>query len=219
MLEAAGRGRDLLSLHVGAAVLAVVAVATLRIGAAALVVVLVYELALLALGLVRRDGELLRLWWFAASLSVWQLIPDQVLVEVVGSLRFPADGVPDIGAVTLPMAGMWAIPTVLIVLVADRVRTGSGEPLATGAAAVAALVVFASAEAVLPRLGVWEPVDVPTVGSVAPYILVAEVLLGVVLWRAWRASRDLPAWVTALVTGVVSLTYTGAAVVSWLWLT
>lgn len=212
------RGRDLLWLHVGVAVLALATVPTLRIGVAALVVVVTYELGLLALALVRSDEELLRLWWFAATLSVWQLVPDHVLVEVVGSLRFPPDGVPDVGAVTLPMAGMWVVPTVLIVLAAEGVRGRRGEPVATVAAAVTAFVVFAGAESVLPRLGVWEAVAVPTIGTVAPYIIVAEVLLGVVLWSAWGASPQLRPWATPLLTGLVSLTYTGAAVVSWLWL-
>lgn len=212
------RGRELLWLHVGVAVLAVVTVPTLRIGVAGSIVVVAYELGLLAIALIRSDRDLLALWWFAASLSLWQLVPDQVLVEVVGSLRFPPDGVPDVGAVTLPMAGMWVVPTVLVVLAAERARVRSGEPVATLAAAGTALVVFAAAEAVLPGLGVWEPVGVPTIGSVAPYILVAEVLLGIVLWRAWRVARELPPVVVPLVTAHVSLAYTGAAVVSWLWL-
>lgn len=212
------RGRDLLWLHVGVGVLALTTVPTLRIGVAALVVVAAYELALLAIALVRSDDELLRLWWFAATLSVWQLLPDQVLVEVVGSLRFPPDGVPDVGAVTLPMAGMWVVPTLLVVLAADGARNRWGEPLATAVAAVAAFVVFVGAESVLPRLGVWEPVGVRTLGTVAPYIIVAEVLLGVVLWLAWGASRQRRPWATPILTGLVSLSYTGAAVVSWMWL-
>lgn len=217
-MDGVRRGRDLLWLHAGVAALAAVAVPTLRIGVAALLVVAAYEAGLLAIAVGRRDEELLRLWWFAAWASVWQLVPDQVLVEVVGSLRFPPDGVPDIGAVTLPMAGMWTIPTVLVVLAAERARRRSGERVATVAAAGTALVVFAGAEAVLPRLGVWEPVAVPTVGTVAPYILVAEVLLGAVLWLAWRKDRCGPPWRTPLLTSLVSLTYTGAALVSWLFL-
>lgn len=210
--------RGLVVLHAATAVVAAVTVPTLPIGVAALVVVATYEVALLGLALVRRDPTLLRLWWFAAALSVWQLLPDQVLVEVVGSLRFPPDGVPDIGAVTLPMAGMWTVPTVLVVLAGEAARRRWGASAGVVGAGAAALVVFAGAEAVLPGLGVWEPVGVRTVGTVAPYILLAEVVLGVVLWLAWRADRGGPAWRTPFVTGGVSLTYTGAAVASWLFL-
>lgn len=208
--------RELVWLHVVVAAVALVTVPTLSIGVAALVVVVAYGMGLLAVALVRRDAVLLRLWWFAATLSVWQVLPDQVLVEVVGSLRFPPDGAPDIGAVTLPMAGMWTIPTVLVVLTAEAARRRAGARAAIAAAGVTALVVFVGAESVIPRLGVWEPVDVPTIGTVAPYILLAEVVLGVVLWLAWRVDRDLRPWVTPLLTGLVSLTYTGAAVASWL---
>lgn len=212
------RHRDLVRLHVGFAVLCAVLVPTLRIGVAALIAVVAYEVALLGLAVLRRDGGLARLWWFAVTLSVWQVVPDQVLVEVVGSLVFPPDGVPDLGAVTLPLAGMWAVPAVLVVVVADAVHARRGEVAGVLAAALTALVVFAAAEAVIPRLGLWEPVGVRTIGTVAPYILVAEVVLGVVLWLGWRAARDRPAAVTPLVTAVVSLAYTGAAVVSWMWL-
>lgn len=208
--------RALVALHVGVALLAAVVVPTLRIGVAALLVVGAYEVGVLVVAVVTRDRPLLRLWWFAAALSLWQVLPDQVLVEVVGSLRFPPDGVPDIGAVTLPMAGMWMMPTVLVVLAGEAVRRRAGPGPAVAGAAGVALLVFAAAETVIPRLGVWEPVDVPTVGTVAPYVLVAEVLLGAVLWLAWRADRSGPPWWTPLVAGLVSLTYTGAAVSSWL---
>lgn len=212
------RRRDLVWLHCGFAVLCAVLVPTLRIGVAALVAVVAYEVALLGIALVRRDALLLRLWWFAVTLSVWQLVPDQILVEVVGSLAFPPDGVPDLGAVTLPLAGMWAVPAVIVVAVADDLHARRGELAGVLGAALTALVVFAAAEAVVPLLGLWEPVGVPTVGTVAPYILAAEVVLGIVLWLGWRAARSRPAVVTPLVAGAVSLAYTGAAVVSWYWL-
>lgn len=212
------RQRDLVLLHAGVAVLCALVVPFLRIGPAALLAVVAYELALLALALGRRDAVLLRLWWFAVTLSLWQVVPDQILVEVVGSLVFPPDGVPDIGAVTLPLAGMWAVPAVIVVAVADAVEARRGASAAVVAAGLAALVVFAAAEAVVPGLGLWQPVGVRTVGSVAPYILVAEVVLGMALWLAWCVARARPAAVVPLLTALVSLTYTGAAVVSWYWL-
>lgn len=212
------RHRDLVRLHVGFVALCAVLVPTLPIGVAALIAVVAYEVALLGLAVLRRDGGLARLWWFAVTLSVWQVVPDQVLVEVVGSLAFPPDGVPDLGAVTLPLAGMWAVPAVLVAVTADGVHARRGELAGVVAAALTALAVFAAAETVIPRLGLWRPVGVRTIGTVAPYILVAEVVLGVVLWLGWRAARARPAAVTPLVTALVSLAYTGAAVVSWMWL-
>ena len=212
------RRRDLVWLHVGFAALCAVLVPMFEIGVAALVAIVAYELALLALAVIRRDALLGRLWWFAATLSVWQLVPDQILVQVVGSLAFPPDGVPDVGAVTLPLAGMWAVPTVIVVAVADGVDARRGELAGVLGAALTALVVFAAAEAVVPRLGLWAPVGVRTIGTVAPYILAAEVVLGVVLWLGWGAARARPVVVTPLLAGTVSFAYTGAAVVAWYWL-
>lgn len=221
MLEAT-RERELLLLHVGLVVLALVLAAVAPIGWATLVVVVAYSGAVLLLAVVRRDPVLLRLWWFAATLSVWQVLPDLVLVEL-GTLVFPDDGVPDVGTVTLPMAAMWTVPTVVVVTVADRAHRRAGGGAGAVAAAVTALIVYTAAESVLPRLGIWEPVGVRTVGTVAPYILVAEVLLGMATWAAWRlTARWLPAdapradATVALVTLCLSLAYTGAAVVSWL---
>ncbi len=148
-----------------------VAVASLSIGVAALVVVVAYSAALWTLARVRHDDRLLRLWLFAAVLSLWQVLPDLVLVEV-GALVFPPDGVPDIGTVTLPMAGMWAVPTVLVVLAGDEAERRRSVAAGTlVAVARRAGLVYGTAEAILPALGVWEPVGVRTVGWVAPYVL------------------------------------------------
>ena len=57
-------------------------------------------------------------------------------------------------------------------------------------------------------------VGVRTVGTVAPYILAAEVVLGAVTWHAWRVARERPATLTPVLALLVSLTYTGAAVAS-----
>lgn len=211
------RERDLTVLHVVWVVTTAALLAMLPVGVAMLLAVIGYELTLLLLARLRGDGELTRLWWYAATLSVWQLLPDQILAEVVGSLAFPPDGVADIGAVSLPMAGMWAVPTVVVVTVADGwVRRRAGDGAGPTAAALTAVVVFAGAELVLPLLGVWAPVGVATTGSLAHYILPAEVLLGVLMWLGWRTARARPAWVTPLVTGLVALAYTGATVTSWL---
>jgi hypothetical protein len=209
------RDRELLVLHVLVAALGVILAATWPIGVAALVFVLVYDLAVVGYATWRRDGRLLALWWFAAVLSVWQLLPDQVLVEL-GTLVFPSDGVADIGAVTLPMAGLWTLPTLVVILVADRVHDRRGTGAALAAAAGTALLLYGSAEAVLPRLGLWEPVGVSTVGTVAVYILVAEVVLGVVSWLVWRLARERRDALTVPLTLLVTCAYTGAAVISWL---
>lgn len=87
------------------------------------------------------------------------------------------------------MAGLWTVPTVLIV---------------------------AAAEATLTLLPVWEPVGVTTVGGFAPYILPPEMLLGWMMFAGGRWTRTGPRRAVVAVTGLIALAYAGAATVSWL---
>jgi len=211
--------RDLVVVHV---VFGLVAVAVLlapgamaqgwRIAA----LVVVYHLASVAGSVRHDDGRWLRAWWFAAVLSVFQVIPDAVLAEGLGTLVFPPDGFPDIGPVTGFMAGLWTIPIVLIVMAADTADRRRGTRAGWLTAVVVAALVFASAEAVLPPLGIWEPVGVTTIGHVAWYVVPPELLLGAAAWWGLQVTRVRPPWVVVPVAAGVSLLYTGALAASWL---
>jgi hypothetical protein len=175
-----------------------------------------YHAASVAFAWQRGHRRWLRLWWFAAVLSVFQVLPDAVLADGLGTLRFPEDGFPDLGPVTGYMAGLWAIPVVVIVAVADAVGRRRGERASWVAAVVAAAVVFGLAELTLTTLlPIWEPVGVTTVGGLALYILPAELFLGVAVLAGARWTRDGPPLRVVPVAAVVALAYTGAATVSW----
>jgi hypothetical protein len=175
-----------------------------------------YHAGTVAFAWQRGHRRWLRLWWFAAVLSVFQVLPDAVLVDGLGTLRFPEDGFPDLGPVTGHMAGLWAIPVVVIVAVADAVGRRRGERASWLAAVVAAAVVFGLAELTLTTLlPIWEPVDVTTVGGLAVYILPAELFLGVAVLAGARWTRDGHPLRVPPVAAVVALAYTGAAAVSW----
>jgi hypothetical protein len=176
-----------------------------------------YHAATVAVAWQRGHRRWLRLWWFAAVLSVLMVLPDAVLVEGLGTLEFPDDGFPDLGPVTASMAGMWAIPAVVIVAVADAVGRRRGERASWFAALAAALAVFAFAESVLTTVvTIWEPVGVRTVGGVAYYILPAELLFGLLVLAGARWTRSGPPLRAVPVALLVALAYTGAAAVSWL---
>lgn len=89
--------------------------------------VVLYHVATVVITTVRGHRAWRRRWWFGAVLSVWMVLPDAVLAEGLGTLRFPADGFPDLGPVTGYMAGLWTIPIVLIVTVAEEVGQRRGE--------------------------------------------------------------------------------------------
>jgi hypothetical protein len=211
--------RDQLVLHAAFLLLAVVGL-LLPVGPSlgwrVALLVAVYHLATLVVARQGRHRTWLRLWWFAAVTSVFQVLPDAFLVEGLEVLVFPEDGFPDLGPVSAHMAAMWTVPFVMIVAVADAVGRRLGERASWTAALLTATVVFVSAEALLPRLGVWEPVDVATIGTLALYIVPAEIFLGVAVLAGARWTRDGSPLRAVPVAAVIALAYTGAAAVSWL---
>lgn len=210
--------RDLLLLHATFAAVAAVVLLMLpgALGWRVAGLIVAYDLAVIALALRRRDRQLLRLWWFAAVLSIWQVLPDAFLADGLGVLVFPPDGFPDIGPVTATMAGLWTVAIVVIVGSAVAVEERRGGAAGTVTAAVVALVVFVAAEALLTQLPIWQARNVARLGEVALYIVPAEVLLGVVAHDVFLATRDRHALIALPATLIVTLVYTGAAAVSWL---
>jgi hypothetical protein len=211
--------RDQLVLHAAFLLAAAVALAVPvgpSLGWRVALLVLVYHAATVVVARQGRHRTWLRLWWFAAVVSVFQVLPDAFLVEGLGVLEFPDDGFPDLGPVSAHMAAMWTVPIVMIVAVADAAGRRLGERASWTAALLTAAVVFVGAEAILTRVGIWEPVEVSTLLGVALYIVPAEVLLGVAVLAGARWTRDGPLLRTVPVALVISLLYTGAAAVSWL---
>jgi hypothetical protein len=212
--------RDLVVLHVAFAVVAAGVLALplgLERGWRLWVLLIGYDVATLAVVLTRGHRRWLHAWWFAAVCSVFQVLPDAVLADGLGTLRFPPDGAPDLGPVTASMALMWTIPLVVIVSVADAVERRRGTTAGWVAAVAAALVVFVGAEALLPPLGIWEPVGVRTLGGwLAPYVLPPELLLGAAAWWAVRVTRGRHPLLVVPTAALVSIVYTGALAVSWL---
>lgn len=211
--------RDLALFHLAFGVLAagvLILAPAGRTGPWLLAAVLLYHLGSVTVARLGDHDRWAATWRFAALLSVWMLLPDAVLVGALEVLRFPPDGVPDVLGVTLPMAGMWAVPVVLIVTVADAVTRRSTQRAGLIAAVVTAAVLFGGAEATLTLVPVWEPVGVTTFGGFAPYILPAELVLGVLVVLGARWCRGTSLAVHVGVTGLIALAYTGAATVSWL---
>jgi hypothetical protein len=161
--------------------------------------------------LVARAGG--RADWLAAlgvviPISIFQVLPDWFLVDGPGTLAFPDTGGIRVGhAIPLAMAGMWALPLFVVVLLA-RGSVVRG--------AVAGLLVFLATELAAPALDLWKPVgDVTKVLGVAVYVLPAEAVLGAatVLAVRWAADRGLAERVLA--AAAVSTIYTGALALSW----
>lgn len=151
--------------------------------------------------------DLLGLAAFLALVSVFQLLPDWVLADLLGTLRFPDTGGPRVDdVIPLAMAAMWVAPLFA------AVALSGGRP---GRAALLAGLIFLGTELLAPGLGLWEPTgDTERVLGVAVYVLPAEVALG---WAAATAfglvrQRSLPARIGAALA--VSTFYLGALVLA-----
>jgi len=177
------------------------------LGLAVLALVIGYNLLLPLFARNSGHGHWFDLWGFLLPLSVFQVVPDWVLSQLIGILSFPDLGAPRIGNhVPLYMAGMWVIPLFWVLLVAR------GSTLLAG---VLALLVFAAAEWAAPVFDLWRPRNVGSHYGVADYVLLPEALLGWAAAYAYRETGHAGIALRIAAAAAVSVFYTGALVVSY----
>jgi len=151
--------------------------------------------------------DLLALAGFLAWVSLFQVLPDWVLADLVGTLRFPDLGGPRVDdVIPLAMAAMWVAPLFA------AIALSGGRP--AGAALLSALI-FLGAEVMAPTLGLWEPTgDTRRLLGVAVYVVPAEAALGWAAATAFARVRNSP-WATKVGAALaVSTFYLGALVLA-----
>lgn len=170
-------------------------------------VVVAYTAALLWVCRATGRTDLLALAGFLAMVSVFQVLPDWVLADVIGTLRFPDTGGPRVDdVIPLAMAAMWLAPLFA------AVALGDGRP---GRAALLAGVIFLGAELLAPTLGLWEPTgDTHRVLGVAVYVVPAEAALGWAAATAFALVRTSSLLARAGAALAVSTFYLGALVLA-----
>ena len=176
-------------------------------GWAVLVVVVAYVAALLWVCRATGQTDLLALAGFLAIVSVFQVLPDWVLADLLGTLRFPDTGGPRVDdVIPLAMAAMWVAPLFAAIALSE------GRP---GRAALLAGVIFLGTELLAPTLGLWEPTgDTQRLLGVAVYVVPAEAALGWAAATAYAHVRhsSVPARIGAALA--VSTFYLGALVLA-----
>jgi hypothetical protein len=152
--------------------------------------------------------ELVELAGFLLVVSVFQVLPDWVLADVLGTLRFPDIGGPRVDdTISLSMALMWVPPLFMALSLAG---------LRPGRSGLFAGVIFLGAEILAPVLELWEPIGATTrVLGVAVYVLPPEVALGWAAAVAFAATRRRSWGVRAAAALAVSTFYLGALVLSY----
>ncbi|MCK5927573.1 MAG: hypothetical protein KAG80_05175 [Nocardioides sp.] len=152
--------------------------------------------------------ELVELAGFLLLVSVFQVLPDWVLAEVIGTLRFPDTGGARVDdTISLSMALMWVPPLFMALALAGLRPARSG---------LFAGVIFLGAEILAPVLELWEPVgDTTRMLGVAVYVLPPEVALGWAAAVAFTATRRRSWGVRVAAALAVSTFYLGALVLSY----
>ncbi len=170
--------------------------------------VVAYVVALLLVCRSTGRTDLFALAGFLTFVSIFQVLPDWVLADLVGTLQFPDNGGPRVDdVIPLAMAAMWVAPLFA------AVALSGGRP---GRAAVLSGLIFLGAELLAPVLGLWEPTgDTHRVLGVAVYVIPAEAALGWATATAFALVRD-----SSLATRVgaalaVSTFYLGALVLAY----
>ncbi len=157
----------------------------------------------------RRSGrpDLQALALFLVPVSIFQVLPDWILADLVGTLRFPDTGglrVDDV--IPVAMAGMWVAPLFVAVALAGA---------RPGRSALFAAIVFLGSEIAAPTLGLWEPTgDTTRWAGVAIYVIPAEAALGWATAVAFRATRGLGVGHRVGAALAVSTFYLGALVLA-----
>lgn len=148
------------------------------------------------------------LWAFLLPVSVLQVLPDWLLAELLGTIRFPDIGGPRLDdAITLAMAGMW-VPPLFITLALARGRAG--------VAAGIAVLVFGGSELMAPVIDLWEPAgDATQIAGVAIYVLPAEAALGWAAATAFALAGRASLTRRVPVALAVATFYTGALALSY----
>ncbi len=176
-------------------------------GWAVLAVVVAYAVALPLVCRSVGRTEWAALALFLVPVSLFQVLPDWVLADLVGTLAFPDRGGPRVDdVIPVAMAFMWIPPLFVAIVVAG---------LRPARAALTSVLVFAGAELLAPVVGLWEPTgDTARVFGVALYVLPAEAALGWAAAVAFLASRGRPVASRVALALAVSTFYLGALVLA-----
>lgn len=185
------------------------------LGQAYVTIVILYGLLLMMGAWLRSHHELFQALLLLLPLSMFQVLPDAMLVQQLGVLSFPDLGAPRFGPVPVYMAGLWVAPLLVVTWAAEIVHRASVAGAAL-TALVVSVAVFGAAEwaAHLPML--WYPRNVATWQGIALYVLPAEALLGLATWLAYTQVQHRTIFTKVAAAAAVSMFYAGALLASHL---
>ncbi len=134
--------------------------------------------------------DIRRLQLFSLLISVFMVFPDWVLSRQFDVLVFPEDGLPQIDTVAIYMLALWSLPATMIVLSGELARERGMNPWLI--VSLTTLIVFIGSEATLWVLGSWYAQNVFLIGHLALYIIIPELIFGLLVYIAFLRQLDDP---------------------------
>lgn len=94
----------------------------LQIGVKLFILVIIYSLLIVIIGIIRNHEEWISIWIFVFLISLFQIFPDWILSAEFNVLVFPEDGLFKIGTVSGYMLGLWVIPLIIMIFIANQIQ-------------------------------------------------------------------------------------------------
>lgn len=172
--------------------------------------VILYNLMMPLIGLRYPAEEILHIWFFVIIISIFQVMPDWFLSAQLGILVFPEDGFIKIGEVSAYMAGLWAIPLFMIIFIGRSIQKRFSLRAALCSVAVSSLIIFAVSEETMWMIPSWQALNVTTIGHVAVYLLIPEMILGLSAFLGYDAIKRKNHWFKIPAAFLIMLLYIGS---------
>ncbi|MBD3256619.1 MAG: hypothetical protein GF383_16115 [Candidatus Lokiarchaeota archaeon] len=184
----------------------------IKIGIKLFILVLIYNIIIPIVGVWKKDRNWLNIWLFSFILSLFQIWPDWFLSAQLNILIFPEDGLFKIGTVSGYMLFLWAIPFFIILYVGKRIETDYSERIVYSCVALLSLLIFGTSEMTIWTIGSWYAQNVFTIGHIAVYIIVPEILLGLSTNYFYKTIEKKSHYYKIIAAFFVMLIYLGSAV-------
>jgi len=182
------------------------------IGIKLFLLVLSYNILIPVYGMIKKHSTWFNIWLFSLILSLFQIWPDWFLVSQLNVLIFPPDGFIKIGPVSGYMAGLWAIPFFIIIYFGNILKNKYSEKIMYIFIGLISLLIFGIAEQAMWLLGSWHAINVTLIGYGALYIIIPEIILGLMCYYAYEWSLERSILSKIIIAFLTMIIYLGNAV-------
>ena len=175
------------------------------------ILVIIYNILIPLVGIWRKYTDWLNIWLFSFILSMLQIWPDWFLSAQLEILVFPEDGLFKIGTVSGYMLFLWAIPIFIILFIGNSANERGSLNATYLIVALMSLLIFGISEMTMWTIGSWYAQNVTMIGHMAVYIIIPEIILGLMAYYMYLTIQEKDHWLKIPAAFIVMLVYLGSA--------